>query len=701
MEVSVVIVSYNSRAVLAPCLESLRRQSLFETTEVVVVDNASSDGTPAMVRERYPWVKLIAGRKNVGFSRGVNIGIREAQGEYFLILNPDTVVGRDGIEKLVGFMKRTPDAGIVGPKLVYEDGTLQYSCRRFYTWKVLVMRRTILGKLFKNSSAVADHLMHDFDHETTREVDWILGACLLVRREAVESVGLLDERFFLYFEDVDWCYRMKHKGWKVYYHPESVVVHSYARGSAQSVINRSFVAHLASLIRYYDKWNPVFYFLKKYREVTKIALFVAVDVLAFNVALLSAYYLRVALGDLFTNPIFPIAAYKRFFLFETLLFVFTYFGTGLYRIRRETAPVDELFSVARAILLASILLMTSTYLGQIRTYSRVVVVFLVPFAIVYDWLARSAIRILHRALLAQKIDLKRVCIVGPLEQARELEARLVSETSLGIDVVGVVTPAGADGGVPGGSLGTVDALAEIVDRYTVQELVFLPGVVSDERIAEFVMMGRRRVLDVTVVTDYTGLVIRQAAVSNLAGRPVIAYRRDTRYASDRMMKRLLDIALGAVFLLVSAPVCVIYSIYTSLRGGVPFRGEERLGLGGKPFVLPLVGKGSPDGPSDIVNLPLFWLVVTGKMSMVGPYPLPSESGVASAQGVGFRSDFAPGVTGHWRIGRGTEIAAEDLLALDADYGRNWSLLQDVKILMMSVGLVLSGRRHNLVLKNRS
>jgi len=698
VEVSVVIVSYNSRAVLDPCLQSLKKQNVFDDTEVIVVDNASSDGSPTMVRERHPWVKLIAGRKNVGFSRGVNIGIREARGEYFLILNPDTVVRPDSIERLLEFMKRTPSAGIVGPKLVYNDGTLQYSCRRFYTWKVLVLRRTILGKILKNSAAVADHMMLDFDHESTREVDWILGACLLVRRRAVESVGLLDERFFLYFEDVDWCYRMRQKGWKVFYHPEAVVTHSYARESAQSVINRSVIAHLASLIRYYDKWNPVFYLLKKYREVIKIGLFLVVDVAAFNLAFVSAYYLRVALDGVFTNPIYSIDAYKGFVFFENLLFVFTYFATGLYRVRRETTPVDELFNIARAIVLASVLLMTSTYLSRIRTYSRMIVAFLVPFAIFYDWIARTAIRLFHRVLLAQKIDLKRVCIVGPPDKARELEAKLLSEPSLGIDVVGFVTPGGPEEEGSPGSLGRLFELDDIVGRYRIQELMFLPGVVSDDIIAEFVMMGRRRVLDVTVITDYSGLVIRQAAVSNLAGRPVITYRRDTRYALDRMVKRALDIALGGVFLVVSAPVSVIYFVYTSLRGGVPFSGDERLGLGGKPFVMPVAGSGSSNGPSDIVNLPLFWLVVTGKMSLVGPYPFPTEGAGRLAEAAGFRFDVRPGVTGYWRSGREGEVTVEDLFAQDANYVRNWTLVQDLKILMMTFGNILRGKRRTTGLR---
>jgi GT2 family glycosyltransferase/lipopolysaccharide/colanic/teichoic acid biosynthesis glycosyltransferase len=699
VEISAVIVTYNSRSVIGSCLDSLKQQSIHDRTEVIVVDNASSDGTPALVRERYPWVKLIAGRKNVGFSRGVNIGIRSAQGDNFLILNPDTVVREDSIEKLLAFLKDTPSAGIVGPKLVYHDGNLQYTCRRFYTFKVLLLRRTFFGKIFKDSSAVADHLMLDFDHNSTREVDWLLGACILVRREAVESVGLLDERFFLYFEDVDWCYRMGQKGWKVYYRPESVVVHNYARDSAQSVLNRSFIAHLASLIRYYEKWNFVLYFLKKYREVIKVLLFLFVDLLAFNLAFVSAYYLRVALADVFTNPIFSIAAYKRFVVFENLLFTFTYFTTGLYRIRRETSSVDELFNIAKTILFASILLMTSTYLSHIRTYSRMVVAFLVPFAVLYDWVARTAIRKLHRVLLAQKIDLKRVCLVGPPDKARELESRLLGETALGIDVVGVVTTDDAGRANEPGSLGRLSDIEDIVTRYRVQELIFLPKAVSDDRIADFVTMGRRRVLDITVLTDYSGLVIRQASVDTLVGRPVIGYRRDTRYAIDRMAKRLMDIVLAAVFLVVSMPFSVVYFLYASLRGRVPVAGQERMRRGGERFVLPVAGDGSSDGPSDIVNLPLFWLVVTGKMSMVGPYPISPEDASALDERAKFRFDVRPGVTGYWRIGPEEEIPVEDLLAQDANYVRNWSLVQDLKILVMSFGNMLTGKKRNPVIKH--
>ncbi len=694
VDVSVVIVTHNSRSVLGLCLDSLKKQSMFDRTEVIVVDNASSDGTSQLVQDCYPWVDLSAGTRNAGFSVAVNLGIQRARGRYLLILNPDTVIREHSIRTLYQFMEKTPDAGIVAPKLVFYDGNLQYSCRRFYNWRVLLLRRTPLGRIFRNSSVISKHLMLDFNHETTAKVDWVLGACMLVRREAVESVGMMDERFFLYFEDVDWCYRMKQKRWDVYYHPEAVVVHDHARESAKSVLNRPFVAHLASLIRYYEKWNAVFYALKKYREVLKVTLFLGADLVAFNLAFLSAYYSRLALGDFLAKPLFPLQAYDKFTIYQNILFVFTFLVLGLYRIRRDTSRVDELFAIGRAVIFSSVLLMASTYLSQIQSYSRLVVAFLVPFAILYDWLLRSLLRRFHRALLAQKLDLKRVCIVGALSEARALEQELRGGASSGLDIVGIV----ATDGEHQRSLGDVSEIGEIVDRFRVQELILLPGAVPEDRMTDIIVMGRKRVLDVTVVADFSGLVIHQAEVTDLAGRPAIAYRRDTRYAIDKLGKRLLDIGIGVVFLVVSLPFSVLYFMYASIRGRTPFSRESRLGLCGEAFMLPVADARSSNGPSDIVNSPLFWLVVTGKLSIVGPYPMPSSHADMLDSKAGFRFDVRPGVTGLWRAGRYDEISLEDLLAQDASYTRNWSLGRDVKILVVTFGNILMGRKRSLRLK---
>jgi GT2 family glycosyltransferase/lipopolysaccharide/colanic/teichoic acid biosynthesis glycosyltransferase len=692
VEVSVVIVSYNSADVIGPCLESLRSHDCAASTEVIVVDNASTDGTPDLVRREHPWVTLVAGSENLGYSRGVNVGIRRASGRYFFILNPDTVVRGDSIRRLVDFMERTPDAGIVGPKLVYLDGNVQPSCRRFYSLRVLLLRRTILGKIWRGSSAEREHLMLDFDHDETRPVDWVLGAAMFVRREAVESVGLMDERFFLYFEDVDWCYRMYQNRLKVYFYPDAVIVHTYKRESAQSVVNRSFVAHFVSLLRYYEKWNFLVYLVKRYREVVKVALFLALDVVAFNLAFLSAYYMRAALDQVFPNPIFPIAAYRRFVYFENLLFVFTYFALGLYRVRRETRSLDELFEIAKAIALASVLLMSSTYLGQIRTYSRMVVAFVVPFAVLYDWGLRAAARRLHRRLLSLKVDLKRVCIVGPKDRARALEPRLLEDDRLGLDVVGIVDTAAQSEGILTGTLGPPEEIERIVGRHRIQEVIVMPGALDDVGLARLVDVGRRKVVDVTVLADYAAVAFSKAVVGELQGRPVVTYRRDTRYAFDRLVKRTADALAGLLFLVVSALPCMVYSVYALSRGRRPFTHSDRLGLEGEPFALPVAGSDSANGPSDFVNPPLFWLIVIGRMSLVGPHPLRFTEGARLEPGARFRFDVRPGVTGYWRMDSRERVGLDELLAQDAHYVRNWSLGQDVKILLATAARMVGGRR---------
>jgi len=692
--VSVVIVTYHSARVIRACLESLAAEVTAGLAEVIVVDNASADDSVEIVRRDFPWAILAPQDENLGYSKGVNLGIQRACGRFLLILNPDTVVRRGALRRLIEFIEKTPDAGIVGPKLVFHDGSVQLSCRRFYTFRVLLLRRTPLGRIFPNARAVREHLMLEFDHNATREVDWVLGAAMFVRREAIDNVGMMDERFFLYFEDVDWCYRMKQRGLKVYYLADAVIEHGYKRESAQAVMNRSFAAHLVSLFRYYEKWNVIFYFAKRYRELAKVALFLVIDLAAFNAAFFAAYGLRVFLRDIFTNPIFPLHAYYGFLFFENLLFVFTFAFVGLYRIRRETRTVDELFTIMRAIVLASVLLMTSTYLSQIRTYSRMVVAFMVPAAILFDGLLRTGVRRVHRKLLFYKVDLKRACVVGPRERARDVEARLMKDDALGFDVVGVVDTAGESEEILTGTLGPVENIERIVDRYRIHHIVVLSNAVGDELLAELVALGRRRVIDVTVLTDYAGLVFHQARVAALQGRPVIFYPRDTRYLLDRFAKRALDLVSGAAFAVVSLPGYVLYSLYAFSRARRALVATPRLGARGRPLVVPVAGSGQPDGPSDFVNLPLFWLVVIGKMSIVGPYPLRPEDAEHVGRVGRFRFDMRPGVTGYWRMGP-ARISRDDLLVQDTAYVQNWSLPNDARILLETMGRMWRGRQRTL------
>jgi GT2 family glycosyltransferase len=233
-DVGVIIVNYNTRELLRRCLQTVQA-SRGVTFEVWVVDNASEDGSATMVEREFPEVRLIYSPVNGGYAYGNNLGLRAfGFGEpgrtprirYVLLLNPDTEVPPDALARMVAFMDAHPQAGAAGPKIVRPDGSLDLACRRsFPTPEVAFYRFSGLSRLFPKSSRFGRYNMTFLNPDQTHEVDSVVGAFMMVRREAIMQVGLLDESFFMYGEDLDWAYRIKRAGWKIYYHPEVVVLH--------------------------------------------------------------------------------------------------------------------------------------------------------------------------------------------------------------------------------------------------------------------------------------------------------------------------------------------------------------------------------------------------------------------------------------------------------------------------------------------
>ncbi|NSW56641.1 MAG: glycosyltransferase family 2 protein [Armatimonadetes bacterium] len=259
MDLSVCVVNWNVCDDLANCLESLRGGMRGVDGEIIVVDNASADGSVEMVQRRFPHVRLIVNDANVGFAAANVQAMHESSGRYILLLNPDTLVPPGAMRELVDFADAHPEAGIVGPKLVYGDGSLQASCRCFPTVQAALFRNTVLGGLFPKARASSCYLMEDWDHSSVREVDWVSGACLMVRRETYEQVGDLDAGFYWGSEDVDFCWRAHKAGWRVLYTPSPVITHLVGRSTNQ-VVFRTIVRHHRSMYRLYSKHiatNPV------------------------------------------------------------------------------------------------------------------------------------------------------------------------------------------------------------------------------------------------------------------------------------------------------------------------------------------------------------------------------------------------------------------------------------------------------------
>ena len=234
IDLSIVIVNWNVRELLRRCLSSVYRtmgDSL--KVEVIVVDNASSDGSVAMVGDDFPQVHLIANEKNLGFTRGNNQAVAQSRGRYVLLLNPDTEVVGDALSTMVQYMDAHPQVGALGPQLLNPDGSVQPSRRRFPTMATAFLESTVLQQWFPDNRVLRRYYIRDRGDDEVQEVDWVVGACLLARHQAIEQVGLLDKDFFMYSEEMDWCRRFKERGWRVVYLPTAQVIHHEARSSEQ------------------------------------------------------------------------------------------------------------------------------------------------------------------------------------------------------------------------------------------------------------------------------------------------------------------------------------------------------------------------------------------------------------------------------------------------------------------------------------
>lgn len=280
VDLAIVIVNYNTCQDLDSCLASIAQSEGEFTRAVVVVDNASEDGSVEMVRTRHPWVdRLIVTERNGGYAYANNIGLRalgfgedapkDSLPHYVLLLNPDTILPPTALKEMLDFMDRSPDVGAAGPKLVRPDGRLDLACRRsFPTPEISFYRMVGLSKLFPSSPRFGRYNMTFLDPDVETDVDAVVGAFMLMRAEALQAAGLLDEAFFMYGEDLDLCYRIKEKGWRIVYHPQVTVVH--VKGASSRKSSRRAIAAFYEAMRIFHN--------KHYRASTPAPINVLIDV---------------------------------------------------------------------------------------------------------------------------------------------------------------------------------------------------------------------------------------------------------------------------------------------------------------------------------------------------------------------------------------------------------------------------------------
>lgn len=252
-DLSIVIVSWNVKDLLRDCLQSIAHGQGGLAVELIVVDSASTDGSPAMVAAEFPWVTLLACDENVGFPRGNNMGIAKAHGRYILLLNPDTIVHDQALRRMVDYLDNHQDVGVVGAQLLNADGTVQSSRRRFPNLTTAFFESTWLQP-WAPRRVLKHYYAQDLPDDQTADVDWVMGACLMTRRVLADHIGGLDEAYFMYSEELDWCHRIKDAGWRVVYLPAARVTHYQGKSSEQVVAQRHIYFNQAKL-RYFRSYH--------------------------------------------------------------------------------------------------------------------------------------------------------------------------------------------------------------------------------------------------------------------------------------------------------------------------------------------------------------------------------------------------------------------------------------------------------------
>lgn len=255
MDISIIIVSWKVKDLLKKCLDSIYANRGDLSLEIFVVDNASADGTVEMIHAEYPSVQLIASKKNHGFAKANNLALKQASGEFILLLNPDTEINADTLANSLRFMKEHPKCGALGSKMLYPDCLEQPSIRRFPSvWPIFLMLIK-LPKIFPRLKSIDNYLAVDFDYFQEQAVEQIMGAYMFMPRKVIDEVGLLDERFFIWFEEVDYCRRLIKAGYEVWYSPSIEIVHHGGKSFAQQAVIRNQRVFFVSALKYFLKYG--------------------------------------------------------------------------------------------------------------------------------------------------------------------------------------------------------------------------------------------------------------------------------------------------------------------------------------------------------------------------------------------------------------------------------------------------------------
>lgn len=658
MDISVIIVNYNVRDFLSNALTSLYRSLEKFESEIFVVDNASDDGSTELIRKNFPAVQLIANTSNVGFAKANNQALALSRGKYVLLINPDTLVQEDTVDILVRYFEQNDRAGMLGCKILNPDGSLQLPCRRSFPTPWTAFTKTFgLSALFPQSKVFARYNLTYLDPDQTYEVDAVSGSFMMIKREVIEKIGGLDEKFFMYGEDLDWCYRVQQSGWKVVYVSTTSIIHYKGESTKRSDIDelKVFYNAMRLFVRKHHTGSPMFEwfiysgiyirkFLADFARLIKPLLVILFDVAIVNGTILIGEYVRK--GHIMT---FPEYAYPWTFIFPPLIIVFALALNSVYTdhklsVSRSFASVFSGFVVIAAIVAFE---KDFAFSRMIMLISGALSVLIIP-----GW--RLILRLMGFGEKTSRTTLfgRRTVIVGTEKSAQDVLKKLRARAGGGYSVVGFIDITRKRIGekvLDVEILGSVETLNKVIEEQRISEVIFSTGAVPYSTILKIISNNRSRFVNYRLVPNNLEVIIGKPSIDKLDEIPFIEIEYNIGKIGNRFIKRAFDVVVSLFFLISVAPF-VYFTRLFSKKKTVGF--SKRI--------------------ADLAK------VFTGRMSIVG-FQADVES---SAKKPVFGGK--PGITGLLHIQETGNLTQEEREQFDLYYAKNQSFMLDLEIIVKSL-----------------
>ncbi len=644
MDLSVIIVNYNVKYFLEQCLHSVQKARDGLDTEVFVVDNNSVDGSAAMVQEKFPGVKLIRNNENIGFSAANNQAIRASSGRYVLLLNPDTVIEEDTLVKCMAYMEEHPRTGSLGVKMINGKGEfLPESKRALPTPGVAFYKIFGLSRLFPKSRLFGRYHLGYLDRDQTHPVDILPGAFMMLRKSALDEVGLLDEGFFMYGEDIDLCYRLLNAGYENIYYPQTTIIHYKGESTKKGSLN--YVVTFYNAMRVFARKHFSRKMARSYSLIINLAIyfraFLAISrrfVRNFSVPLLQA--VLIYLGFTLIKPVWELVRFQGTSQYPAeyltivvpvyiLIWLISLFYSGAY-----DSPVKP-WNIFKGIFVGTaVILVIYALLPESLRFSRALLLLGAAWATLSIYLLSLLFHV--SGLTGFRFEVKKnkkLMIVGKQPEAGRVES-LLRKAESNLQVLGYVNPEPRE---EEGYLGHINQLGDLITIHHAEELVFCASDVSSQDIIGFMMTLTNGKVRYKIAPPASLSIIGSHSINTPGDVYLIDFDSITK-KSNRRIKRLFDF-LSSLILLVIYPVL----LFAVKNPGAAF-----------------------------VNI---LKVLTGKCSWVGFHPSPEQPRLPSIRpGVLFPSDALGG----------EDIPQETKDTLNLMYVKNYSVFTDAGILIRSL-----------------